>query len=266
MEYFDRYIPKEYLALKINHCKKRLRELPKITMHEHKVNGIIRTRVVVDKHRYNLTSDNGEEYLKIMAERDELQRLLDVYNAIWNYFYKTPPPKYDPPRITRVLKTGSDDKSILNKQFFDSLKNDANESYPKPMLYPFNGIQYRSAAEKEIAKFYTDMGIPFKYEPEVKLIGMNKPQYPDFVLYIPELDTCKFHEHYGLMNLKNYTRDIKIKCSTYTDAGLLLDQDVYFTYNTEDKPLDVRYIAAKLNAVIYGTIIGSDEWIENQSV
>ena len=110
------------------------------------------------------------------------------------------------------------------------------------------------------------MGIPFKYEPEVKLIGMNKPQYPDFVLYIPELDTCKFHEHYGLMNLKNYTRDIKIKCSTYTDAGLLLDQDVYFTYNTEDKPLDVRYIAAKLNAVIYGTIIGSDEWIENQSV
>ena len=61
MEYLDRYIPKEYLALKINHCKKRLRELPKITMHEHKVNGIIRTRVVVDKHRYNLTSDNGEE-------------------------------------------------------------------------------------------------------------------------------------------------------------------------------------------------------------
>ena len=263
MEYLDKYIPKEYLALKINYCKKRLSELPRISMHEHKVNGILRTRVRVDNHRFNLTSDNGQEFFKSMAERDELERELSVYEAIWNYYYKTPPPDYYPPQITRTLKTSYKEQVILNKQFFDSLKNDANEQFPKPMIYPFNGIQYRSAAEQSIATFYTEMGIPFKYEPEVKLIGMKKPQYPDFVLYIPELTTCKFHEHYGLMSLNNYVRDIKLKCGTYTDAGLLLDQDVFFTYNTEDQPLDVRYLAAKLNAIVYGTVIGSNERIEN---
>lgn len=263
MEYLDKYIPKEYLALKINYCKTRLRELPKISVHEHKVKGVIRTRIRVDNHRFNLTSENGEGYFKTMEERDELEKQLKVYEAIWDYYYKTPPPEYELPRIVRTLKTTNNDQVTLDKAFFDSLINDANSDYPKPMLYPFNGIQYRSAAEKEIAMFYTEMGIPFKYEPAVKLVGMKKPQFPDFVLYIPELDTCKFHEHYGLLNLNSYVRDIKLKCGTYTDAGLLLDQDIFFTYNTEEQPLDVRYIAAKLNAVIYGTLIGSNEWINN---
>ena len=60
------------------------------------------------------------------------------------------------------------------------------------------------------------------------------------------------------MSHSSYVRDLKLKCGTYTDAGLLLDQDVFFTYNTEDQPLDIRYMAAKLNGVIYGTMICGD--------
>ena len=54
------------------------------------------------------------------------------------------------------------------------------------------------------------MGIPFKYEPEIQFTGMTKPQYPDFVFYVKELDTCKIHEHYGLMSLSSYIRDLKM--------------------------------------------------------
>ena len=60
----------------------------------------------------------------------------------------------------------------MNKEFFDSLKNDANSKYPKPTNNPFNGIYYRSAAEREIAIFYTEMGIPYKYEPEIMMKGL----------------------------------------------------------------------------------------------
>ena len=72
---------------------------------------------------------------------------------------------------------------ILNKAFFDSLENDANKEYPKYNNYYFNGIYYRSAAERDIAIFYTIIGMPFKNEPNITLIGLNKAVNPDFVIY-----------------------------------------------------------------------------------
>ncbi len=258
MEYMDKYIPQEHLALKINFCKKRLRELPKVSMQEHRVRGVIIPKITMDNHKFNLDSDKGRELYSAMIERDHLEQQLKIYEAIWNCYYKMPPPEYDPPEIVRKIRTGNNETTIMDKAFFDNLKNDANKQYPKPMIYPFNGIQYRSDAEREIAIFYTETGIPFKYEPEMHLYGINRPVYPDFVLYIPELETCKFHEHYGMMSFAKYIRDAKIKCSSYIDAGLLLDQDVFFTYNTEDQPLDIRYIAAKLNGIIYGNLISSN--------
>ena len=59
----------------------------------------------------------------------------------------------------------------MDKQFFDSLKNDADTKHPKPTDFPFNGIYYRSAAERDIAVFYTEMGLPFKCEPEITIKG-----------------------------------------------------------------------------------------------
>lgn len=254
MEYLDKYIPKEYLALKINYCKKRLQELPEVRLHECTVNGIRKTRLTVGDHRYNLNSENGQSYHSVMLLRDELEKQLAIYEAIWNRYFRMPPPEYKIPQIKRTINTGNN-QLILDKNYFDSLKNDANTKYPKPVYYPFNGIYYRSAAERKIAAFYTDMDIPFKYEPEVYITGLPKPINPDFVFYIKELNTCKFHDHFGMMNYADYLRDIKIKCGNYSNAGLQIDQDVFFTYNSEDKPFDIRYMAAKINTVIYGTMV-----------
>ena len=263
MEYLDKYIPKELLALKINYCKKRLRELPKVSVCKEKIRGIEVIRLKSGNHRFKKDSAKGQELYASMYEREDLERQLAVYEAIWDYYYRTPPPEYDPPKIVRTLRTSAKEEVVMNKAFFDSLKNDANTKYPKPMIHSFNGIQYRSTYEKEAAMCYTEMGIPFKYEPELFLFGVKKPQYPDFILYIPELDTCKIHEHLGLMNYSSYARDQKLKCSTYTDAGLLIDQDVFFTYSNEDQPLDMRYLAAKLNTSVFGSLVCSNDWIEN---
>lgn len=266
MEYLDKYIPKELLALKINYCRKRLRELPKFSVCNHRIHGN-QTRIIrADSHKIILNSPKGQELYKTMVEREDLECRLKVYEAIWDRYYRTPVPVFEPPKIVRTIRGANNERIIMNKEFFDSLKNDANTMYPKPMLYPFNGIQYRSDVERQIAIGYTEMEVPFKYEPELWLEGMTRPVFPDFLLYIPELETCKIHEHYGLMNFAKYVRDAKLKCSTYIDAGLLMDQDVFFTYNTEDQPFDLRYISAKLNGVIYGNLISSDEWINNLSL
>ena len=254
MKYLDTYIPQEYLALKINYCRQKLAELPPVTMHEHNSGGKLRKRVVVGDHRYSLETKDGNKYYKVMILRNKLEEKLQIYEAIWNHNFLKPVPEYEVPKITRTLNTGHE-KVVLNRDFFNSLKEDANTNYSKSSAYAFNGINYRSAAEREIAIFYTEAGIPFKYEPEVWFNGMNKPAYPDFVFLIPELDMCKFHEHCGLINYNNYIRDLTLKCGTYAASGLLLDQDVFFTYSSDDVNFDIRYLAAKLNAVVYGTML-----------
>ena len=257
MEFSNKYIPKEYLALKINYCRQQLELLPSVRMHEHSIEGNIKKKLTVGNHRYGWDTPDGKHYYEILLKRDELERQLQLYEAIWNYSFKGSVPLLPPSKQNRTLLAGYNNPVVMDKVYFDSLKNDANTDYPKPNLYPFNGIQYRSAAEKSIAVFYTEMEIPFKYEPEVMLAGLRKPVYPDFVPYFREIDSCKFQEHFGMMNSSDYIRESKIKFNNFTNAGLLQDLDFFFTYNANDTPLDLRFLASKINSVIFGSMVCS---------
>ncbi len=256
MDYLDTYIPKEYLALKINCCKRQLEQLPKVKLCEYHTSGETIKRIVVGKHRYNLDSSNGKKYYAIWLEKKRREKLLQIYQVIWDSHYNSEPlPECVPHKASRKLYISPDKHVILNKAFFDSLENDANKDHPKNKNYYFNGIYYRSAAEREIAIFYTNLGIPFKYEPGITLIGLNKPINPDFVIYIEELDTCIFHEHFGMKDSSDYLRITKVKYGNYTNAGLIPELDILFTHDVEDMPFDIRYLYAKLNTAIYGHTI-----------
>ena len=262
MKYNEKFIPKEYLALKINYLKNQLEQLPQITLQKHIVHGNSLGRIKVDNHRYNLNSKIGKQSYDLMLQRNNLENLLQIYEAIWNYYFRTPVPEFDPPRVIKTINTGSG-LVVMNRKYFDGLKNDANTTFPKPTNYFFNGTFYRSAAEREIAIFYTEMEIPFKYEPEVMLLGLKKPVYPDFVPYFKEIDTCMFHEHVGMLNSSNYITELKIKSSNYINAGMIPDQDVFFTTNSEESTFDIRYMAAKVNIAVYGAMVTSKDWVQN---
>ncbi|MBR4429712.1 MAG: hypothetical protein IKS75_00260 [Clostridiales bacterium] len=255
MELFNTYIPREYLALKINYLKQQLELLPVVKVGEHIIGGTKYTRVSVDSHRYDLGSLNGNKYYDIWKTRDTLTRELNVYQAIWDSNFKSDPPKdCEPHPANRIVYVDTNKPVFMNKAYFDSLENDANTSYPKPDNYEFNGIKYRSAAEREIAIFYTESGIPFKYEPKVFLKGMAKATFPDFVPYFEEIDNCKFHEHFGMSDYSDYYKTSKIKFSNFANAGLVQDLDVIFTTSNDDTSFDPRHLSAKLNAAIYGNI------------
>lgn len=254
METIDKYMPREYLALKINYCRWLLNQLPKVKLHERMVDGTLKKRLVAGKHRYSPDSQSGIDLYAKMELRESLERELAVYEAVWNLYFRDSIPEFEPMKPVRTLYTGSDTPVIMNKEYFDSLKNDANNNYPKPAFYFFNGTYYRSEAERSIAVFYTNMGIPFKYEPEVMLAGLRKPVYPDFVPYFKEIDSCKIHEHFGIMGSSDYIRDSKIKFGNLINAGLLQDLDFFFTYSSGDTVLDTRFLQAKINAVIFGSM------------
>lgn len=248
MDISNKYIPREYLALKINYCKKRLAELPVV-----KVYGTDK-RFITNNHRYMPNSVMGHKCNEILLLRERLERKLELLEAIWNYSFKgLPSPEFTPGKVIRTLSIDYNKQVIMNKAYFESLSNDDNTKHPKYSGYYFNGTYYRSAAERDIAILYTELGIPFKYEPSVKLAGLPNPINPDFVFYIEELDTCKFHEHYGIKDSSDYLRITKIKYGNYTNAGLIPDLDILFTHDTNEMPFDIRYLLAKLNSSIYGT-------------
>ena len=255
MDLMNNYVPKEYLALKINYCRQQLERLPYISMHEHIIAGEKTKKLIIGDHKYRLNSEKGQMYYKFMNLRTQLERELRVYEAIWDAnFIGEPLADCEPIKANRIIYVDTNKPVIMNKEYFDSLKNDADESYAKPDNYKFNGIKYRSAAEKEIAIFYTEMGIPFKYEPEVFIKGLVKPIHPDFVLYLRELDTCKIHEHFGMREYADYIRNSKTKFNNFLNAGLVQDLDVLFTHSTDNTFFDPRHFSAKLNGAIYGTI------------
>lgn len=252
MDLMKKYIPREYLALKINYCRQQLEKLPIIVLQE---NITCAPRIVIGKHRYLVSSENGKYCLELNQKRESLERELQFYQTIWDCNFKGEPfPECEPIRANRTLFIGNNDQVVMNKELFDSLENDANTKYPKSNNYIFDGIRYRSAAEREIAIFYTDMGIPFKYEPRITLRGLTFPIFSDFILYFEELDNCKFHEHFGIKNSSEYLKETKIKYGNYTNAGLIPDIDVLFTYANDENTFDPRFLSAKLNAAIYGTI------------
>lgn len=181
------YVPREYLALKINFLRQQLEKMPVIILHKYSSDDCNSDRVVLNNHRYSSSSDKGKYYIKVKEAREKLEDELRVYEAMWNMYFKGDlPEECVPVKANRVLYVDTNSPVIMNKAYFDSLKMCENPKYPRPDNHIFRGVHYRSAAEKEIAIFYTEMGIPFVYEPDVMIKGLVKTINPDFVLYIKE--------------------------------------------------------------------------------
>ena len=84
-------IHKEYLALKINYCRRQLGELPEIRLQKHSVNGKTVFRIVTADHRYILDTPKGQEYYSQWVKRDQLERELQLYETAWHCNYPCDP-------------------------------------------------------------------------------------------------------------------------------------------------------------------------------
>ena len=253
------YIPREYLALKINYCRQQLELLPTVTMTKRKIKGIIKDVYLHNNHAYLPNSVTGIQLQQAFQSRIEINSNLSRLTGLWDSaFIGTPPVDIKPRKIVRRFIDSVGEPVILDSKFFNSLKHDSNPYYPEHKTCYYNGTYYRSAAEADIARLYTEQGIPFKYEPEIWLNGMKNPIYTDFVILIEELDLCKFHEHFGLKNSADYSRKTATTYNNYSGAGLLPELDVFYTYDVNDVPFDIRSLSTKLNSAVYDSLFGLD--------
>ena len=97
----------------------------------------------------------------------------------------------------------------------------------------------RSKSEKIIADKLFKLGIPYRYEYPIHFEG-NITVYPDFtILKMPERKEV-YLEHLGMMDDMNYVNNVLLKFNTYEKNGIYLGVNLFFTYETSKKPLNIR--------------------------
>ena len=109
-----------------------------------------------------------------------------------------------------------------------------------PEFYSLRGDRVRSKSEVIIADRLYAKGVPYKYECPIK-VG-NKIIHPDFsALKMSELKIV-YLEHCGMMDDPKYADDLVRRINDYSEAGIILGDRLFLTFETADMPLDVRTV------------------------
>ncbi|MGN0702854.1 MAG: hypothetical protein ACI4KL_06765 [Lentihominibacter sp.] len=183
--------------------------------------------------QYGLTKDRNRIYL--IARRDYLRLYLsDLRKSCFNEWREA----LD--KLLRSFATAGLDLSriILTEKQYDwtshsqSCKPDRKEAL---RYRTTNGVLVRSKSEQFIGNLLEEFGIPYRYEPELR-IG-NRIFHPDFV--IMTVDGRKIIlEHFGRMDLKEYTSAAIDRLMAYSFHGLALDRDVFLSFEPDVRSRD----------------------------
>ncbi|MCR5592756.1 MAG: hypothetical protein K6F79_03255 [Saccharofermentans sp.] len=189
-----------------------------------------------NRRRFSTNTERGRRLKSQVELRRKLQSELPSVDA----YLKNPPP------------AGEVAATTLNYDTFFLLATTANSNpFPLPKYAPeYNGIKYRSKSEALIAKTIDDMNYEFLYEPSTVTCFEHASIYPDFAVYVPEIDKVFFIEHFGKWGDIDYTRKAHERIDEYIANGLLPGRDVIFTYESDEIPFDPGVLMHQINALI----------------
>lgn len=108
------------------------------------------------------------------------------------------------------------------------------------------GVYVRSKTEAAIADELFRMGIPFRYECELKLKN-GIVFYPDFTILCPWNLKIYYWEHFGIIDDENYRRKTYRKLSDYGDNEIFPMIDLITTYETKTAILGSAAIEKIIN-------------------
>lgn len=109
-----------------------------------------------------------------------------------------------------------------------------------PVYMTIRGERVRSKSEVMIADRMYARGVPYKYECPIMIEG--QVIHPDFSMKRMSDNKIIYHEHCGMMDDPEYFKDLVERISLYNQAGILQGNRLTFTFETSDKPLDIRII------------------------
>lgn len=107
-------------------------------------------------------------------------------------------------------------------------------------IYTQKNERVRSKSEKIIADCMNQYDVPYRYEKPLKL--GNLTLYPDFTILNKKTRSEMYWEHMGMMDNPEYAQSAVRKIQSYERAGMYSGEQVLFSYETAQNPLDTRLI------------------------
>ncbi|MCR4616899.1 MAG: hypothetical protein K5669_01795 [Lachnospiraceae bacterium] len=135
------------------------------------------------------------------------------------------------------------------EEWYRTHKGNQN-SFPEQGTYlTAHGERVRSKSEKIIADLFEKHKVPYRYEPMLKL-SEGRFVYPDFVVLNVRRRKTMYWEHFGLITDGDYAKKTLQKLSAYEDSGYVVGEDLLFSMESEQIPLNVTLIEQKIHKYI----------------
>ena len=103
-----------------------------------------------------------------------------------------------------------------------------------------SGIYVRSKSEALISTILSKYQIPFRYECALRLKSVIL--YPDFTIRHPDTGNIYYWEHFGLMDVAEYSQNAFQKLSLYASCGIIPSIQLITTYETKANPLNIETV------------------------
>ena len=125
-------------------------------------------------------------------------------------------------------------------RYWNSLPYNSSTDFPEEKVFQTRrGEMVRSKSELMIADMYFELGIPYRYECEVKLKnGIVK--HPDFTLYHASQRTVYYHEHLGRLDDERYRERNMKKFRLYEQSGIIVGKNLLITWESEKFPFNIQ--------------------------
>ncbi|MBR4010125.1 MAG: hypothetical protein IKI87_04575 [Clostridiales bacterium] len=176
---------------------------------------------------------------KLLAEaRQELHDTEVYLRGIDKHNSESVYSKLDPKRqfLAEPILRNSDERI----RYWNSLPYNISSYEPDEKIYPTKrGELVRSKSELLIADMYYDLGIPYRYECELKLKN-GKVKYPDFTLYHSSRRTVYYHEHLGCLDDDAYRARNMRKLRLYEDNGIFPGKNLLISWESESFPFNIQ--------------------------
>lgn len=127
---------------------------------------------------------------------------------------------------------------------------EVNPYYQEEKVYPTKKDEcVRSKSEVLLADMYYELGIPYRYEAELRLKN-GKKKYPDFTLLNIKTRKVIYHEHLGLMDNEEYRKMNYAKLDEYQKSGIYMGKNLIITYEGEGCYLNIKDIKRMVQNVM----------------
>lgn len=180
----------------------------------------------------NFYSELQNIYEKMVRVEETAQSLEEELNSIYE--------KYSTAPFAELISASL---SEWEKQPYEH-----NPSHPERLkIKTMQGCIVRTKSEALIANALYSARIPFRYECELKLGNISI--FPDFTILHPITNEVVYLEHLGLLEKSDYREDFIRKIKLYINNGFFPGINLFFTSETEDRPLDQNQIDCIIQAI-----------------